>query len=126
MILNGLFNDKGTEILKKVLDFSAQNQKVIAHNIANVETPGFTAKKLEFTEELKNAVKSGNIESIRNLKASISDNYENPYRMDMNNVDVEKELLELEENRMRYDMISTMLKNKLTKWARIFEAVRNY
>ena len=37
----------------------SQRQRVIANNIANVETPGFIAKRVSFEESLRAAVRSG-------------------------------------------------------------------
>ncbi len=124
MILNSLFNNKINTILKKVMDCNVQKHAVITNNIANIETPGFTAKRFEFEEALQNAVHTGNIDIIQNASGEVVNNYDNPYRMDMNNVDIEKELLSMEENRMQYETIGTLLKKKLLKWNKIIEGVK--
>ena len=124
MILDSLFNGKTTTILKKVMDFNVQNHTVITNNIANIETPGFTAKRFEFEDALQNAVQSGNMDSIENVTGKLANNYDNPYRMDMNNVDVEKELLSMEENRLQYETIGALLKKKLQKWNKIIDGVK--
>ena len=124
MILDKLFSNKNNVILKKVLDFSAQNHKIIANNIANVETPGFTAKKLVFENELRGAIKSGDISSIKGVKSFIKEDVSSPYRMDMNNVDLEKEMIKMEENRLRYEMVGSLLQKKLSKWKEIFAGVK--
>ena len=123
MILDSLFNDNKNLILKKMLDYTSVNQRVIAHNIANVETPGFTAKKVLFSRELAEAVRSGDMQRIRQIAPVVVDNQDHPYRMDMNNVDIEHELAKMGENRMQHDLVSSMLKNRLQKWAEIFEKV---
>jgi len=124
VILDKLFSNKNNVILKKVLDFSAQNHKIIANNIANIETPGFTAKKLVFEKELRNAVKSGDVSSIRGVKSFIKKDLSSPYRMDMNNVDLEKEMIKMEENRLRYEMVGSLLQKRLSKWKDIFTGVK--
>lgn len=121
MILDTFFNDKKGLMLKKLLEFSSDNHKVIANNLVNVETPGYTAKKLEFEKEFKNALKSGDKKSIEAVQSIIVNNLDNPYRMDMNNVDAEKEMIALEENRIRYDLVGTLLKKHLSKWQDIFK-----
>lgn len=85
MILDSLYRNKNNVILKKLLDFSSLNHKVIANNIANVETPGFTARKIKFDRALNNAIRSGDIQKISSISPEIVNNYENPYRMDMMN-----------------------------------------
>lgn len=37
--------DPGMQLLTKVLDLRAQNQQIIASNIANAETPGYSPAK---------------------------------------------------------------------------------
>lgn len=124
MILDSLFNSKTNTILKKVMDFNVQNHAVITNNIANIETPGFTAKRFEFNDALKNAVQSGSMDGIQNVTGELVNNYDNPYRMDMNNVDIEKELLLMGENRMQYETVGMLLKKRLLKWNRIVEGVK--
>ncbi|EKD26686.1 MAG: hypothetical protein ACD_79C01062G0003, partial [uncultured bacterium] len=75
MILGRLFEDRNTAVLKKIMDFSAENQKVIANNIANAETPNFTAKKLEFSTAFRNAVNSGDVDSINNVEGKVVSNF---------------------------------------------------
>jgi flagellar basal-body rod protein FlgB len=125
VILDSLFYSKSNVILRKLLDYSSLNHKVIANNIANVETPGFTAKKVAFRDAFQDAVRSGDLSRIRDIEPRIVDNLENPYRMDMNNVDIEKEMLALEENRMRYELVGTLLKKRLAKWRSVFEGVKD-
>ena len=124
MILDNLLRDKPTEIFKKLLEINSLNHKVISNNIANVETPGYTAKKLEFGDAMKEAVKSDDPERIAEVTPEIKDNEDTPYRMDMNNVDVEKELLALEENRMQYETIGALLKKRISKWATIAQGIK--
>ena len=124
MILDKMFNGETVEIMKKVLEFSSRNHEVISNNIANVETPGFTAKRLVFEESLKDAVKSGDLQRLKEVTGEIENNYDNPYRMDMNNVDVEKEILSMEENRLRYEVMGNLLKKKYLKLNKIIEGVK--
>jgi flagellar basal-body rod protein FlgB len=124
MIMDKIFNDNQTTILKKILDLTALNQKVIANNIANVETPGFIAQKLDFDDALKKAVQTGNTETIEATTGSVSDNYDSPFRMDMNNVDIEKELVLMDENRSNYELAASLLKKRLKYWQDVFEQVK--
>jgi flagellar basal-body rod protein FlgB len=45
-----------TAEIQAMLDLGARRQRVIAANIANVNTPGYRAKDLRFDEHLKRAV----------------------------------------------------------------------
>lgn len=59
MRIDGLFSTT-VDLLGKSIDLRAQNQNLIASNIANAETPNFTPKSLQFEKELQGALKSGN------------------------------------------------------------------
>ena len=48
----GLFNRIGTKMVSQSLDAQTMRQKAIAENIANINTPGYTAKRVKFEELL--------------------------------------------------------------------------
>jgi len=54
--MNRTLFDRTVAILSRTLDYRVRNQRVIASNIANIDTPGFRPKKLKFDEELRRAV----------------------------------------------------------------------
>lgn len=54
--MNRTLFDRTVGILSRTLDYRVRNQRVIASNIANIDTPGFRPKKLKFDEELRRAV----------------------------------------------------------------------
>lgn len=43
-------------LVGKVLDMQLERQNVVASNIANLKTPGYRARKLEFEKELQEAM----------------------------------------------------------------------
>ena len=58
MPVDGIFGTT-VELLGKTLDMRAKRQGLIAANLANVETPGYTPSDLSFESELKSALKKG-------------------------------------------------------------------
>ncbi len=54
--INRTLFDRTMGILSRTLDYRVQNQRVIASNIANIDTPGFHPKKLKFDDELRRAM----------------------------------------------------------------------
>jgi flagellar basal-body rod protein FlgB len=58
MPVNSIFGTT-VELLGKTLDLRAKRQGLIAANLANVETPGYTPSDLSFESELKSALKKG-------------------------------------------------------------------
>lgn len=108
-----------------MLDLSSKNHEVLLNNIANAETPGFVSKKFDFQGALKQAIESGDKAQIEKVTGAIEKDFSRPFRMDKNNVDVESDLLELDENRMNYEMTASLLKKRLMFWKDVFEGVKN-
>jgi flagellar basal-body rod protein FlgB len=79
-------SDKNVVLLSKLLDLTATKNKVIANNIANVNTPGYKKSEVSFEKELLKAVESKNINKIKNLHESISLSTDKATRKNGNNV----------------------------------------
>ena len=121
--------DTQMQLLSKVLDLRAQNAQVISANIANAETPGYTAKKFEFEAELTNALTKNtgiglkttsqthiplgpsNFNEVSGKIVSVEE--KNPIG-DENGVSVDQEMLKLSENELLYETAAQLLKKKLT------------
>lgn len=120
--------DSSTRILAKVLDLRARNQQVIAANIANSETPGYSPATFHFEEELRSAVGKGttlplagsnerhiaptpgNLESVR---GTITTSPDQTGIGDENGVSVEEEMMNLSENELLYEAAAQLLRKKL-------------
>ncbi|MGM0452547.1 MAG: flagellar basal body rod protein FlgB [Thermodesulfobacteriota bacterium] len=126
MATNGIF-DTTIQALDKVLDLRTQKLKTISSNIANAETPGYSRLKMDFEQQLKDAVSgSENGASVthpRHMPAAsanrIADVEGHIYRQedqggigDRNSVSLEQEMVELSENQIRYESATRMLSKK--------------
>lgn len=49
-------------LLEKALDVTSERHKLVVANMANVDTPGYHAKDLDFRSELNRAVAAGDSE----------------------------------------------------------------
>lgn len=78
------------------------------HNIANVETPGFRARRVSFEDSLRDAV-SRNDPSFASASTSLSDA---PLRIDGSNVDLEDEVTGLELNTLRQQLVTEALNSR--------------
>lgn len=122
--------------LELSMDAYSLRQKTISDNIANAMTPGYKAKKVEFEEEYKKAADSGsslklaqthsnhipyNSDSLEQIQPRVT--YEKNTLNDsgINNVDVDKEMADLAENNMRYEMSTALI---IKKFANIKNAIR--
>ncbi|MGR3179072.1 MAG: flagellar basal body rod protein FlgB [Candidatus Anammoxibacter sp.] len=98
--------EKSTELLGKMIDFTALKQKVIANNIANVNTPGYKRLDVKFNQDLENAIESR--ESIRDLRLKVavdkSGGIEIGARNDGNTVDMDREVSQLMQNALSFNV----------------------
>ncbi|MET1154902.1 flagellar basal body protein [Arthrobacter sp.] len=74
--------------LASAMDALALRQRAIAHNIANVNTPNYHAKRVSFEAALADSVKSGN----GNISATTGTSLE-PTQLNGNNVNLDTETL---------------------------------
>lgn len=107
-----ILNTTSVQVLKKLQDYTVLKQKVIANNIANVETPGFRAKDVSFKDEFAKALRDGEFEKAFSLEPKVYERNDISVRNDGNNVDIEKEMIELQKNRMKYEVYVELLKNR--------------
>lgn len=112
-------------MLEKKLDAAALRQKVIANNLANVDTPGFKKSHVEFEDVLRQAqnkdslrlrtTDSRHIDFSINIQAAqarvVIDN-STSQRNDGNNVDIDSEMTALAKNGIDYQAISQILGKK--------------
>lgn len=125
--MSGLF-DKTVGALHSSANFRQLRQNITTSNIANAETPGYVAKKVDFEDALARAV---DLEGVNKMSASDpnhfptaggplgrvrADVYENPdvnKNNDGNTVDLEKEMSTLAENSIMYKAAVQLINKKL-------------
>ena len=97
-------------VLKKASDASWKRNEVISNNIANVNTPGYKRKDVQFESYLMGALSGDGSLDKRVAKVRMdtlngqvyTDQANLSYRMDGNNVDIDTESANLAENQIRY------------------------
>jgi flagellar basal-body rod protein FlgB len=111
-----LLYDLISQVLAKSLDGVGMRQRVIADNIANVETPGFTRSDVSFDEQLRAALSTSDPESAMRRVQSATPQVEldtaSPAGPNGNNVSIDKEMAELTKNGMRYEALVQLLNLK--------------
>lgn len=125
LIKSILFSDKTSKVVKKSIDFNAQKVSITSSNIANAETPGYKAVRVNFEEELRSAA-SGNLlkmkttnrshiqprdEALANLKPQIEVD-RSPGRIDGNNVDIDREVTDMAETQIAYEAAISAMKKR--------------
>lgn len=108
MISSGAFNY--INVLDKAADASWMRNNVISNNIANVDTPNYKRKDVQFESYLMEALAGGDSldKSVKDIdlstiKATTYVDYSNmSYRVDGNNVNITTENAELAKNQIKY------------------------
>jgi flagellar basal-body rod protein FlgB len=90
----------GLNVLTQVLDAAALRHRVIAQNIANVNTPGYRRLAVEFERDLAKALAApeGNAVPVK-PRVVVEDG---PERVDGNTVDIDREMVALNKNSLLY------------------------
>ena len=112
-------------LLTKAADASWKRETVISNNIANVNTPGYKRKDLNFqgvlTEELGRCKHESLDSKVSDVDLSRLDpqiyvdsaNYS--YRMDGNNVDIDTENVELASEQIRYEGLTDCINSEFER-----------
>lgn len=104
-----MFDDLSTSALRVAVTGLSARQNAIANNIANVETPGFRARKVKFEEALSGAVAHG--QSPSGVSPTTSESLE-PTRLNGNNVNLDEETLAHIDTTMRYQLTLRAIDSK--------------
>ena len=124
---SSLFTDDAISAAKFALKGLAARQQTISSNIANVDTPGYSAKAVDFETMLqrnlnnsaKQVVMAKTSAKHLDTKTSASSFYTTSnraggtYREDGNNVDIDTELIDMSETNIKYQAISQEISSKL-------------
>jgi flagellar basal-body rod protein FlgB len=94
-----------TQSLAQALKGLEAQQQAHEQNIANVETPGYLARKVSFEDALARAVESGRPTDAIVSQTTSTD----PTRIDGNNVRLDRELTGLAENALRQQLVTEAL-----------------
>jgi flagellar basal-body rod protein FlgB len=104
-----VFDDIASSSLRVAVSGLSARQNAIANNIANIETPGFKARKVKFEEALSSAVSNGISPST--VAPSVQTSLE-PTRLNGNNVNLDQETLSHIDTTMRYQLTLRALDGK--------------
>ena len=106
------------ETLSKLIDVATVRHRVISHNIANVNTPGYQRKGVEFEASLSRAVLSGQQVDAMSLQPKLVVDKSSAFRVDGNNVDISKEMGRLNKNTLLHNTYLQILSTKLAMMRR--------
>ena len=96
-------------LAKKMLDAAAMRHELIATNLANAETPGFKRLDLDpaFSQQLNSLMQKGDLSAARTIEIkALQDSAAKSSRPDGNNIELDRELLEMNRNALEYDFLA--------------------
>lgn len=121
MIASGAYNY--INVLEKVADASWTRHSVISNNIANVDTPGYKRKDVQFEsylqEELSGGASLDEEVAGADLELMNGNTYTDygtvSYRLDGNNVDIDTENSYLAQNQIKYYTVLNSISQEFSR-----------
>ncbi|HBA84867.1 MAG TPA: flagellar basal body rod protein FlgB [Verrucomicrobia bacterium] len=103
------------QVLDKLLDVSALRQRVLANNIANINTPGFKREDVTFRDAFKEAIESGSRQKIEAVQPEVEKDMTAPSRPDGNTVSMQDEMAAMTENGLLYTLATKLASAKYSR-----------
>jgi len=98
-----------TNLLERALNIRAQYHKILSGNIANVETPNYKEKDIDFKTEIQRSMASPNSVEIRE-----STDGDSIGSIDGNSVNMENQIVKMTENHMLFTSLVQVLSKKFS------------
>ena len=124
-MFGSMFN--GIDKIGRGLDASWTKNEVISSNIANIDTPGYKKKKVQFGDLLNGELSNLSSLKTNNAKHLQVKNYKDGYanistdmstanmRTDENNVNIDEEMSDLAKNQIYYNVLTQRATGEINK-----------
>jgi flagellar basal-body rod protein FlgB len=98
--------------LQKSLTLTTQRHALLTQNLANVNTPGYKRKDMDFGIVLEDEIQKGP-EGIAKQQSSLGDDSgsDTSVRLDGNSVDLEREIMAMSETELHYQALIDVTSN---------------
>ena len=142
-MIPGLFGDAASRVVRTALSGLQLRQQTIAHNVANVDTPGYRAQQVRFEDQLRaelaaprrdpQVVRLGLATTherhiplepqVRRFETQlrITESLDGTLRNDGNTVDIDREMTQLAETQIVYNALAQVQTNR---FAQLRNAIR--
>jgi flagellar basal-body rod protein FlgB len=101
------------DLLSKLLDVTSVRHRVIANNVANINTPGFHRVEVNFEDALAQALTGRSEGKALKIQPQLVQPTGDPERVDGNNVDIDAEMGKLEQNTLLYKVYAQVLAGQI-------------
>ena len=123
MLTKFVFDRMGVPTARKFLDLASFRQKIISGNVANVSTPGYKARSIDFDSEFARMTKktshlAGQVTNESHLPLGRHDSRTPEVLEDrvpqgeINSVDIDREMADLAENELLFTIAARLLQKK--------------
>jgi flagellar basal-body rod protein FlgB len=124
--MKSLFPDH-IDLTAKVMNFQLQRQNIVSANLANMNTPGYKARRLEFEKDLQAALgisESGAVTrthpdhfpvaAAESMEANVTKSLTPRVIQGTDNVDLDAEMAAMAKNNLLYSTLSTVMQKNFT------------
>ncbi|MDY0225769.1 flagellar basal-body rod protein FlgB [Desulfomicrobium apsheronum] len=125
--MKSLFPDH-IDLTAKVMDFQLQRQNIVSTNLANINTPGYKARTLEFEKDLQAALGLSETGAVARThpdhfplafaadtaEATVTKSLTPRVVQGVDNVDLDKEMAAMAKNNLLYNTLATVMQKSLT------------
>lgn len=107
------------DLMRKLLDVKLKRHELLSNNLANVDTPGYKRTDISFEGVLRDSLNNRSIsltltndkhikarKQLKDIEPKIYRQQDYSFRNDENNVDIDKEMVEMVKNTFSYNIIS--------------------
>jgi flagellar basal-body rod protein FlgB len=102
----------GVSVLARLMDAAALRHRVLAQNVANVNTPGYTRREVAFEADLAKALAAPGADATA-VEPTVTTDESAPARADGNNVDVDKEMGAISKNALLYQAAAQIVASRV-------------
>lgn len=133
--MNNITDNNTYNLIKSALGATNVRQSVISNNISNVNTSNFKASKVEFEDTLKNVLDQNSISmrytnekhmsvGLNNIQPEIIKDDTTQIKINGNNVDMEKEMVDMAANQILYNSLVQQANKKLSNLSYVISGGR--
>ncbi|HME33130.1 MAG TPA: flagellar basal body rod protein FlgB [Terriglobales bacterium] len=98
--------------LSRALDLTSQRQSLVSQNVANIDTPGYKARDIDFRQELQRALGEDEGPQAATLVREVPGLIERP---DGNNVSLDRESLLMAQNQLAFQVDVQLLRAEFNR-----------
>lgn len=107
------------QLLQGYLKVTSDRQQLIASNIANIDTPGYHSREINFQAAMQQAMNEGGEVQLQSVSNEVQGL---PERPDGNDVNIDRESLLLSQTQLQYQMGVQLIKSE---FHRLLSAIKD-